>query len=90
MTCDPEETRAIAIAGIALAYAVVGMLNRTGVLCTVTVDRTLEASLIGIENAFSPDDRAALLARQLLDLMGGQLTAHVAPRGAIRSGQQPV
>jgi hypothetical protein len=79
---DLVETRAIAIAGMVLAYALVGMLKRTSKLDTEAVESTLEASLMGVENAFSPDDQAAALARQLLDLMGGRLRAHVQPQGA--------
>lgn len=81
-SCDPEETRAIAIAGMSLAYALVGMLKRKGVLDPEAIGHTLEAALLGAENAFSADDRGAALARELLDLMGGLLAAHVKPLAA--------
>jgi hypothetical protein len=77
--CDPEETRAIAVAGMVLAYALVGMLKRVSVLDGEAIDNTLEAALSGVENALSPDDRSAALVRQLLDLMGRRLAAHVEP-----------
>lgn len=79
--CDPVETRAIATAGMLLAYSLVGMLKKTGVLDAEAVEDTFEAALSSLENALAPDDRAAALARQLLDLMGAQLAAHVAPPG---------
>jgi hypothetical protein len=81
ITVDPHETRAIAIAGMALSYALVGMLKRTSTLDSTAVGDTFEATLLGVENAFSPNDRAAALARQILDLMGGQLAAHLEPLG---------
>jgi hypothetical protein len=78
---DLAETRAIAIATMVLTYALADVLKRTSKLDTEAVESTLEASLTGVENAFSPDDRAAAMARQLLDLMGNQLQTHVAPQG---------
>lgn len=87
--CDPEETRAIAIAGMSFGYALAGMLKRMGVLDPVATEHTFEASLSGLENSFSPDDRSAALARQLLDLMGGQLAAHVKPLRSLLGPNQP-
>jgi len=82
VTGDPAETRAIAIAGMSFTYALVGMLKRTGVLDPNAIENAFDAALSGAESAASPDDRAAALARQLLDLMGGELAAHVEPPGA--------
>ena len=79
---DPEETRAIAIAGMSLSYALAGMLKRIGVLDTSAIEDTFETALSSLENTFSPDDRPATLARKLLDLMGEQLAGHVKPIGA--------
>ena len=77
--CDPAETRAIAIAGMSFTYALVGMLKRTGVLDPNAVESTFDAALSGLENATSPTDRAAAIARQLLELMERQLAAHLKP-----------
>ena len=82
VSCDPEETRAIAVAGMVLGYALVGMLKRASVIAPEAINDTFEAALSGVETALSADDGSAALARQLLDLMGGQLAAHVQPRGA--------
>jgi hypothetical protein len=79
---DPEETRAIAVAGMVLGYALVGMLKRATVLDPEAINDTFEAALSSVETALSADDRSAALTRQLLDLMGGQLAAHVEPHGA--------
>ena len=77
---DPGETRAISIAGMSLAYALAGILKRMGALEPDAVDNALEAALSSVEMSFPANDRSAALARQLLDLMGGQL-AHVSPIG---------
>jgi hypothetical protein len=77
--CDPAETRAIAIAGMSFTYALVGMLKRTGVLDPNAIESTFDAALSGLEHATSPTDRAAALARQLLELMERQLAAHLKP-----------
>jgi hypothetical protein len=76
-----SETRAIAIAGTSFGYALAGALKRVGVLDPEAMEHAFEAALSGVENSFAPDDRAAALARQLLDLMGGHLAAHVTPPG---------
>jgi len=78
-TSDPVETRGIAIAGMSLGYALVGILKRTGALDPEAIEDTFEAALSSVENALSPDDRSAALARQLLDLMGERLAMHVKP-----------
>jgi hypothetical protein len=74
-TCDSEETRAIALAGMSLSYALAGMLKRVGALAPEAAEDAFVAALLGVESSFSPNDPSAALARQLLDLMGGQLAA---------------
>jgi hypothetical protein len=76
---DPGETRAISIAGMSLAYALAGVLKRMGALAPEAVENAFEAALSSVETAFPADDHSAALARQLLDLMGGQLAAQVRP-----------
>jgi len=78
----PGETRAISIAGMSLAYALAGILKRMGALAPEAVDDAFEAALSSVESAFAADDCSAALARQLLDVMGGQLATHVKPLGA--------
>jgi hypothetical protein len=73
VTCDVDETRAIVLAGISLSYALAGMLKRAGVLDPEAIEDTFEVALSGVENSFAVGDASAALARQLLDLMGGQL-----------------
>jgi hypothetical protein len=80
---NPEEDRAIAVAGISVAYALAGILKRTGVLDPVAVECAFEAALSSVESAYPADDQSAALARQLLDLMGGQMAAHVRPPGSL-------
>jgi hypothetical protein len=79
ITADAAETRAIAIAGMSYAYALAGMLKRTGVLDPEAIENTFEAALSSVENSLSPDDRSAAIARQLLDLMAAHLAAEVKP-----------
>jgi hypothetical protein len=79
---NPGETRAISIAGMSLAYALAGVLKRMGALGPEAVENAFEAALSSVETAFPADDGSAALARQLLDLMGGQLAAHVKPLGS--------
>jgi hypothetical protein len=73
VACDVEETRAIALAGISLSYALAGMLKRVGALAPEAAEDAFLAALMGLEGSFSPDDPSAALARQLLDLMGGRM-----------------
>jgi len=78
----------MAIAGMVLGYAVVGMLKQVSVLDRDAIDNTFEAALASVENSLSPDDAAAALARQLLDFMGGQLASHVPPiKAALDQGE---
>jgi hypothetical protein len=81
--CEPEETRAVAVAGMVLGYALAGVLKLASVLDPEAIGNTFEAALSSVETAFSPDDRSAALARQLLDLMGEQLAVHVAPAAPV-------
>jgi hypothetical protein len=83
---NPGETRAISIAGMSLAYALAGTLKRMGALAPQAVEDAFEAALSSVETAFPADDLSAALARQLLDLMGGQLAAQVRPLAAGESG----
>src|SRR5262249_47029179 len=83
---DVDETRAIAIAAMSYAYALAGMLKRTGVLHSGAIQNTLQAPLLSGENTLSPDDRSTSIARQLLELMAAQLAAHVEP---IKSPAEP-
>lgn len=75
VSCNAEETRAIALAGMSFSYALAGVLKRTGVLGPEAMADAFEAALSGVENSFAPDDPSASLARQLLDLMSQQLTS---------------
>src|SRR5262249_43068877 len=86
---DPEETRAIAIAGMSFGYALAGMLKRMGVLGPDAMENAFEAAFSSVENAFSPHARSAALARQLLDLMGEQLASHVKPLGSTPEPEPP-
>ena len=60
---------------MSLSYALAGMLKRVGVLTPEAAEDAFVAALMGLENSFSPKDPSAATARQLLDLMGGQLAA---------------
>jgi len=84
---DPGETRAISIAGMSLAYALAGILKRMRALEPDAVDNAFEAALSSVEMSFPANDRSAALARQLLDLMGGQL-AHVSPLGPVSEARE--
>jgi hypothetical protein len=77
--CDPEETRAVALTGMCLSFALAGILKRMGALSPEAVTDALEAALSSVETAFPAADRSAAMARQFLDLMGEQLASHVKP-----------
>ena len=79
ITADAAETRAIAIAGMSYAYALAGMLKRTGVLDPEAIENTFEVALSSVENSLPPDDRSTAIARQLLDLMAVHMAAQVKP-----------
>jgi hypothetical protein len=84
---NPGETRAISIAGMSLAFALAGTLKRMGALAPQAVEDAFEAALSSVETAFPADDLSAALARQLLDLMGGQLAAQVRPLATSAAGE---
>src|SRR5262249_45239379 len=87
VTCSAEETRAIALAGMSLSYALAGILKRVGVLGPEAMEDALGAALSGVENAFSAADPSAALARQLLDLMGERL-APIKPEAASQASTE--
>jgi hypothetical protein len=74
-TLEPDETRAIAIAGMSLGLALAAMLKRMDVLDPESIEKAFEAALSALENTFPPEDRSAALARQLVDLMGATVSS---------------
>ena len=84
VSCDVEQTRAVALVGMSLSYALAGVLKRAGVLDPEATENAFEAALSAVENSFSPDDPSAVLVLQLLDLMGRQLATLEPVSGQLR------